>query len=118
MDLPRPTVRASMPAGLAPHSGAEAVQVTSTAAGVALNYDWHGIEQLAVTARSALHAEPVSFAGKVGDQLEARASHASAMLGGRSVGNGMLEQSVNRSVDRGEYQQTTFRPPWTRTCLR
>lgn len=90
-----------MPASLAPHPGAQAVQVAPPAAGMALHGDWHRVEQVAMTARAALHPEPVSLAGEVGDLLEARASHAPAMPGGRSVGNGVPEQSENRSVDCG-----------------
>lgn len=101
MDLPRPTLSAPVPAALAPHPGAEAVQVAPPAAGVALLCDRHGIEQFAVTAGAALHPEPVALAGEVGDQLKASASHASTMPGARSVGNRLPEQSVNRPVDCG-----------------
>lgn len=90
-----------MPANLAPHPGAEAVEIALPAAGMALQGDWYGVEQLAVTARAALHPEPISFAGEVGDLLKARASHASAMPSGRPIANGIPGQSRNRSVDCG-----------------
>lgn len=80
--LSRPAFRASMPASFAPHPGADAVQVAPPAASMALHGDRQGVEQFAVTAGATLHAQLVSLAGEVGDQLEADASHAPAMLGG------------------------------------
>lgn len=88
MDLSRYTLRASMPASLATHPSAEAVQVAPPSAGMALHGDRHRVEQFAVTAAATLHAEPVALASEVGDHLEARASHASAMPGVRCAGNG------------------------------
>jgi hypothetical protein len=58
---------------------------------MALLGDRHRVKDLAVTAAATLHAEPVALAGEVVDQLEARASHASAMPGERSVGKQRAE---------------------------
>jgi len=81
-----------MPASLATHPGAEAVQIAPPAAGMALLCDRHRVEQLAVTAGATLHPEPVAFAGEVGDQLKASASHAPPMPGVRCVENRVAEQ--------------------------
>lgn len=77
MDLSRPAVSAPVPADLAPHPGAQTVQVAAPAAGMALLGDRHRVEQLAVTAGTALHPELVALAGEVCDQREANVSHAS-----------------------------------------
>lgn len=99
MDLSRPALGAPVPADLAPHPGAEAVQVACPAAGMALHGDRHGVEQFAVTAATAFDPEPIALAGEVGYHFETNASHAPAVQQAVPVGNGRPEQSGNKSVE-------------------
>ena len=79
MDLSRPALCAPVPTDLAPHPGAQTVQVATPAAGMALLGDRHRVEQFAMVAPSAFHPEPIALASEVRYQIEARASHALAM---------------------------------------